>query len=311
MHEIKRRCILRTLMKMTLFRAGCGFALLMLLAAVNGAEPAKTQSRPLLWEIKSARGAAYLLGSIHAAKADLYPLDERIERAFEESDILVVEVNMLEQTENALPEQLLARSLYPHGDDLTKRISPALFEQAQVRMAKHGFTAAQIKQFKPWYIATTLTLLELRALGIVPELGIDMHYLNRARGRKKILALESAEAHIDRLDGFNDREQELYLKQTVTAIDNLAGQMEEVFTAWNSGDGQRLAQLLDTSHSESAEGRSIRRKLVDQRNRAMAAKITRLLRTGKTYFIIVGAGHLIGDKGLPNLLAKNHQVRPL
>jgi uncharacterized protein YbaP (TraB family) len=44
------------------------------------------------------------------------------------------------------------------------------------------------------------------------------------------------------------------------------------------------------------------KKLVDDRNDAMTAKIEQLLATPKTYFIAVGAGHLIGDRGIVSQL---------
>jgi len=39
-------------------------------------------------------GDLYLLGSIHMVPQDLYPLDSKIEKAFELSDVLVVEADV-------------------------------------------------------------------------------------------------------------------------------------------------------------------------------------------------------------------------
>ncbi len=49
-------------------------------------------------------------------------------------------------------------------------------------------------------------------------------------------------------------------------------------------------------------------KLFDERNAKMAAKIEQLLQTDRTYFIIVGAGHLVGKNGLLALLGQKHRV---
>jgi uncharacterized protein YbaP (TraB family) len=45
-------------------------------------------------------------------------------------------------------------------------------------------------------------------------------------------------------------------------------------------------------------------KLLDERNNAMTTKIERFLQTPKTYFVAVGAGHLVGDKGILSLLRR-------
>ena len=43
--------------------------------------------------------------------------------------------------------------------------------------------------------------------------------------------------------------------------------------------------------------------LLDDRNVAMAKKVRRYLKDAKrTYFVVVGAGHLVGEKGLVALL---------
>jgi len=43
-----------------------------------------------MWEIQGGLNKAYLLGSIHTMPADIYPLDEKIESAYRESDVLIV-----------------------------------------------------------------------------------------------------------------------------------------------------------------------------------------------------------------------------
>ncbi len=45
-------------------------------------------------------------------------------------------------------------------------------------------------------------------------------------------------------------------------------------------------------------------KLIDERNRKMVSKIEDYLRGKGTYFVVVGAGHLIGEKGIVEVLRK-------
>jgi uncharacterized protein YbaP (TraB family) len=45
--------------------------------------------------------------------------------------------------------------------------------------------------------------------------------------------------------------------------------------------------------------------------RRWRSKIEELLKTDKTYFIVVGAGHLVGKRGLLQLLGKDHQVEQM
>jgi uncharacterized protein YbaP (TraB family) len=45
-------------------------------------------------------------------------------------------------------------------------------------------------------------------------------------------------------------------------------------------------------------------KLLYTRNKNMVSKITEYLQTHETYFVIVGAGHLVGERGIVELLRK-------
>src|SRR5436189_3272501 len=75
--------------------------------------------RAFMWVAKSDTATVYLLGSMHAAQKDLYPLDDRIENAFTKSDALVVEVDETELDLQA-QLQLAAKGTYPSGDQLDK-----------------------------------------------------------------------------------------------------------------------------------------------------------------------------------------------
>ena len=58
-------------------------ALIALLAPVLAATPAAAVS--YLWEVTSLTNRAYLFGTVHAGKADWYPLPPAVEDAFDDS----------------------------------------------------------------------------------------------------------------------------------------------------------------------------------------------------------------------------------
>ena len=47
-----------------------------------------------LWKVENGNSHIFLLGSIHVAKPDMYPLDYRIEEAYKGSDIVAFEIDM-------------------------------------------------------------------------------------------------------------------------------------------------------------------------------------------------------------------------
>ncbi len=53
-------------------------------------------------------------------------------------------------------------------------------------------------------------------------------------------------------------------------------------------------------------------KLIDERNRNMVSKMEDFLRTKETYFVIIGAGHLVGNQGvIEKLREKGYAVEQL
>lgn len=58
--------------------------------------PGKTDalSRNSLWRVTSEDNTVYLLGSLHLLRGEHYPLSNVIEKAFEESKVLVLEVDL-------------------------------------------------------------------------------------------------------------------------------------------------------------------------------------------------------------------------
>ena len=51
-------------------------------------------------------------------------------------------------------------------------------------------------------------------------------------------------------------------------------------------------------------GLTFKKRLFDDRNHAMTDKLTGYLRQGGSYFVVVGAGHLVGEQGIVRLLEK-------
>jgi len=63
-----------------------------------------------------------------------------------------------------------------------------------------------------------------------------------------------------------------------------------------------MYQLLLAPYENVSEYQPFIRKIFYNRNLRMASKIRKFLKSDQTWFVVVGAGHLLGDKGLISLL---------
>lgn len=263
-----------------------------------------------LWKVQSKTSTIYLLGSIHFFKKEGYPLDKRIENAFDKSDILVVEANIDDVSQIDL-QKLIEGSLYPDNETLEGHVPKATYELVMKEVGELGVPPEFINKEKPWFLALTLTSLELMKLGFDPTYGIDMHFLSSA-GKKKVLELESVDYQIDLLSKFSDSDQEMFLLYTLKDLNTMGHQVDELTRAWTYGDTKSMESITMKGAVSDKKMNSIYEKLIYERNRNMVSKIEEFLRTKETYFVVVGAGHLVGKKGIIEMLrGKGYPVEQL
>jgi uncharacterized protein YbaP (TraB family) len=268
-----------------------------------------TKQNHFLWEIRSATGTVYLLGSIHYLKKEVYPLPGVIEDAFRASDILAVEANVDDLTQLDI-QKLMDRAFYQGDDSLEKHLSGETLALLKKELDEYGIPVELVYRQKPWFVALTLTSLELLTLGFDPDYGIDRHFLAEAEGKKKIVELESLDYQIDLLSSFSDVDQELFLLYTLRDLHLMNKQGEELLEAWRTGDTKMMRSLVFRDGYGERPISGIYEKLLYERNRSMSSRIEGFLRTKETCFVVVGAAHLIGGKGiLETLRNKGYAVK--
>ena len=254
-----------------------------------------------LWRVQSKGNTVYVLGSIHLLKKDVYPLSRTIEDAFAKSDVLAVEADVSDISRLDL-QKLMESAFYPAGDTLEKHVSGKTFNLIKDETARAGLPMELVYNQKPWFLALTLESVELMKSGYDPNYGIDKHFLSKAEGRKRISELESLDYQISLLAGLNDEEQELFLLYSLKELRILVQEVDKIVGAWKSGAVDKMESTATRSLAEDKRFYTIYDKLIYKRNRNMAQKIEGYLKTNSTYYVIVGAAHLLGDKGIIQLL---------
>ena len=260
-----------------------------------------------LWRIQSKTNTVYVLGSLHLSKKEIYPLNQKIESAFDQSNVLAVEANINDIKKIDI-QKLMESAFYPGNDTLEKHVSPETYEWVRKEASGLGISIELINKQKPWFLSMTLVALETLKLGLDPNLGIDKYFLSKAEGKKKILELESLDYQINLLSNLSDKDQELFLVYTLRDLKIMEQEVNKLIQAWSSGDTKGMESILTRSVSEDKRLSSIFEKLIYERNRKMVLKIEDFLRAKETYFVIVGAGHLVGDQGIIEILREKGYI---
>jgi uncharacterized protein YbaP (TraB family) len=90
----------------------------------------------------------------------------------------------------------------------------------------------------------------------------------------------------------------LFLYSTLVEMENTETFIENLMQAWETGDAETFEKILFKAYMDYPELESVAEKLIFQRNRTMVDQLDKLMNDGRTYFVVVGAGHLIGPKGI-------------
>jgi len=293
--------ILRPMRNLCLF-TGLATALALTQSPAQAQEALKKEPC-FLWKISSKSNSIHLLGSMHVVKADMFPLPAEMEDAYAKSGSLVVEVNTEKIDQAAMLKLVKAKGMYPPGESLSKSVSKETMDSLREYCTRKKLNAANLEPFRPWMVKMTLAVVELQAQGHSTD-GIDKHFLKKAAADKKnILEMETAEEQLDLFASFPPQLQEKLLAKTLTDLAGIKELMEKLTSAWKSGDLKAMekASFGDPAKT-SPETKTMLVKMFDERNVKMAEKIEGYLNGKDSCFVVVGAGHLVGEQGILQLL---------
>lgn len=266
-----------------------------------------------LWKVTSDKGTAYLIGTLHMVRGSFYPLPKEMETAFHQSDFLVLEIDLSKTDPSVMQKLLATKGIYPAGDSLSKHLTEASRKALSEYLTRQGQPIAAYDKMRPWLVALLLTKGELQKMGFQPELGIDQHFLHEARAtEKKVLGLETEEFQISLLAGFPDDLQDEMLRLTLLEVKELRTVADDMMAKWRAGDDKGLDFVLTKDTRKHPELQPVQDKMLYERNVTMTAKIEEMIATGKTHFVAVGSGHMVGEKGIiESLRKKGYQVEQI
>lgn len=264
---------------------------------------ADTEGHPVtLWRAQGVSNSVYLLGSIHLLRAEDHPLPSVIDTAYEDAEVLVMELDM-DDLDSAETQHLFNKNGVLR-DDTTLRdlMGEKLYAQAERAAEAGDIPIDMLAKSEPWLAAITVEMMALYRIGFNPMLGVEMHLMSRAvADGKPIEGLEAIEEQLAFLDGLSLPAQRAMLLQTLEESANMGDTIDEMIRAWRYGDVESLESGLLDSLAEHDE---LNDALVTSRNERWVSQIDDLLDERDDYLIIVGALHLVGEQGVPSLLAK-------
>jgi uncharacterized protein YbaP (TraB family) len=259
------------------------------------------RDRGFLWRIVKDGRSSYLYGTVHVAKLDWVFPGPKTMQALNASDTVALELDLLDPAlQRRMAEAISAR----RDPALPTALAQRLQRQAQLECIAPETLAG----LGPMLQIATLSSLVGRRDGIDPAYGIDLFIAGLAHAAKKnTVSLETPELQLDTLTNDPDAPLDALIESGLDELESGRARplLNRLVRIWADADDAELGRYdswCDCLKSD-ADRRAMRRML-DDRNPALAASIDALHSGGKQVFAAVGSLHMIGTAGLPALLAK-------
>ncbi|GAB2497245.1 MAG: TraB/GumN family protein [Cytophagales bacterium] len=262
------------------------------------------QESSLLWKI-SGNGLAqdsYLFGTIHIICADQFVMDERIQEAFDQSDQIILELDM---DDPQLQAQMQQMSINPQMKNISQDLSE---EDAGVidafLLEKYGAGLQQLGILKPFVLSSMVLLKSLPCEQIE---SYENYLTNRAQETSKpLIGLETVAFQMGVFDQIPQKTQ---LDELVKMIkeESADDEFEKLIKAYQSEDMEALFEAMNND-GFMEEYRDL---ILDSRNKAWIPIMEKEM-ANQSVFVAVGGGHLGGENGVIALLRKQgYTVTPI
>jgi hypothetical protein len=187
----------------------------------------------------------------------------------------------------------------PAGQSL-ESVLGADYALAAARAEEAGIDLGMFDGFAPWFVGMLFLQLEVAKRGFDPAHGIEQQVTERAvRDGKPIRGLETPADQFAVLAGLSLPDQKRFLLMTLEEAGQTDAKLEQLLTAWRTGDIATLAGVLSEEFDDFPE---LYRPLTEDRNRAWVNQLTPLLDDRDDYLVVVGALHLVGRNSVVDLL---------
>lgn len=276
-------------------------------------------AKGLLWKVTKGQNTLYLLGSIHMGTTDMYPMQKTIRDAYEASDDLWVEADILAGDMNYMLEKMI----YSDGTTLKDQVSADTYSKLQKALASMKLPENAFDGYKPFAVGLSLVTVGYTGSPEEGELamltGIDRYFLAKAMlEQKPVHELEGIKLQADLLSGVPAEQQEKELNVILDSL--LSGKepaasyqvLQDMQAKWVQGDLEGMTRVLSVEGQFDAGG--LNQRLVGERDKNMANKLAQLLeQEGEhTSFVVVGSAHYaLKGMVLDQLKEKGYQVERL
>lgn len=270
------------------------------LAAALFAFAFTARAEPALWIVTGGNSTVYLFGSVHLLPEGGFTVRGALAEALTDADRVCLEVDPGATDEAATAAITLSRAIDPEGRDLFELLGGDA-DRVRARADDAGVPLESLAMFEPWFAGLMVSVLALQSHGYDAQHGVEQVIEAEAkRAGKAGCGLETLDGQLGMLDALPAKLQKEILMQSLEEATDIEARVKPMIEAWRAGDERGLERSVGDEFHDYPELADI---LIYDRNARWAGQVAEMLEGDKDVLLVVGAMHLIGDRGLPALLA--------
>ncbi|MEM9706338.1 MAG: TraB/GumN family protein [Pseudomonadota bacterium] len=262
-----------------------------------------TSGQPALWRASRGETDAYLFGAIHTLPNNTQWKTTTFLAAMADAEVTVLEADT--SSPDALSEMNSAAGafgFYRDGRTLQSVVGLNRAERLRAIAEASGVETASLNMMKPWLATLLVTQALLTDAGFDTSASVDAAVGRQAMAEGDRLAyLETPVFQIEEvLAALDEGETLVNFDLTLSQFNDFETLVRRLFNAWLAGDTKILEEEIIAELRATAP-KSFKTLFTD-RNETWTSYIAEALLGQDDLFIAVGAGHLIGDGSVIEML---------
>jgi len=282
--------------------AAVAIALLVGACAHEGGE--RREGAPALWRVSDADSELFLFGTLHVLPSGVVWWTPAIERAMDAATTTITEADVSSARAQEEAAKVVRRlGLNPPGETLASALGAERWEALRSVAFELDVDADRLAPLRPWLALLTLAQAAMEREGLAQANGVEPTIVRRATEQGD--AIEHFETATEQIEIF----AALAPDDLLADVDRELGELRNfreilngMLDAWLAGDAAALeSATLARMRDESP---AAYRALITERNDRWVEALRARLDGEGSAFVAVGAAHLLGADGVPELLRR-------
>lgn len=281
---------------------------LLILGSCKSRVESELPPQPPIWVVSDVDSEITLYPTLHILPKDVIWKSDELTHRLAEAEEVWFEIMPGSVTDTSLQLTMMRLGMAP-GTSLAAQLTEDEVASLKIAIEPMGMPFSAVDTMRPWLVSTLVSVTGLKNKGFDPNAGVEKQLQPMVDG-KTIRALETAEEQMEMLASIPEETQMIMLRETLSDMDESVDELRELANDWAIGDVDDLeVELIDEMKAKMPAAYDI---IFTKRNERWADQIEIEMNGSGTDFIAVGAGHLVGDDGLPAMLiARGYTVKRL